>query len=94
MWVVYIIQNDVTLEKYIGITENLKKRVKTHNSGGKKFTTRKNGIWILIYAEAYRSKSDALLREKRIKHHASGKIELFKRLTNSLLDTKTGEGRS
>jgi len=80
-----VIQNDVSLEKYIGVTKNLAKRLEEHNQGGKKFTTRKNGMWILVYAEAYLSESDALLREKRLKHHASGKIELLKRLKHSLL---------
>ncbi len=94
MFIIYVIQNNETLEKYIGITENLNQRLKTHNAFGKKFTTRKKGKWILIYAEAYRSKSDAVLRERRLKKHASGKIELFKRLINSWLDTKNGEGRS
>ncbi len=94
MWIIYVIQNNVSNEIYIGITNNLKRRLATHNAKGKKFTTRKQGEWILIYAEAYRLKSDALLREKRLKIHGSGKIELFKRLKNSLFDTKTGEGRS
>ena len=94
MWIIYVIQNDFSNEIYIGITNNLEQRITTHNAKGKKFTTRKQGKWILIYAEAYRSKSDALLREKRLKIHGSGKVELFKRLENSLLDTKTGEGRS
>ena len=94
MWVVYVIQNNFSQEIYIGITSNLKQRLLTHNAKGKKFTTRKQGVWILIYAEAYKSKADALIREKRLKVHGSGKIELFKRLKNSLLDTKTGEGRS
>ena len=94
MWVVYVIQNDFSKEIYIGITNNLEERLRTHNAKGKKFTTRKDGKWILIYVEAYRIKDDALLREKRLKVHGSGKIELFKRLKNSLLDTKTGEGRS
>ncbi len=94
MWIIYIIQNSFTQETYIGYTHNLKERLETHNKKGKKFTTRKNGEWILIYVEAYRSKKDALLREKRLKNHGSSKIELFKRLKDSMLDTKTGEGRS
>ena len=94
MWVVYIIQNNQTLETYIGVSGNLNERLKTHNAKGRKFTTRKNGVWVLIYAEAYRSKKDVLQREKRLKHHANGKIELFKRLKNSMLDTKIEEGRS
>ncbi len=92
MWVVYVIQNIFSLEPYIGVTENLAQRLKTHNAKGKKFTTRKDGEWILVYAEAYRSKEDALAREKRLKNHGSGKIELFKRLEKSLLNTKSGEG--
>ena len=94
MWIVYVIQNNKTFETYIGFTNNLNQRIKIHNAKGKKFTTRKNGEWVLIYAEVYLSKADALAREKRLKIHGSGKIELFKRLKNSKLDAKTGEGRS
>ena len=94
MYILYLIQNDVTLEKYFGVTTDLKQRIKTHNANGSKFTTRKHGKWVLIYAEAYRSKDDAYAREKRIKSHGSGKIELIKRLSDSLLDAKSGEGRS
>ena len=86
MWILYLIQNTDSKERYFGITTDLKKRLQTHNSGGKKFTTRKEGEWILVYAEAYRSKDDALVRERRLKVHGSGKIELIKRLKNSMLD--------
>ena len=92
-WFLYILRcKDESF--YTGITWNLKRRIQEHNSSGKKYTTRKNGKWILVYAEAYRSKEDAYLREKRLKSHGSGKIELFKRIKNSLLDPKSGEGRS
>ena len=93
MWIVYLIQNTESRKIYFGITKDLKKRLRGHNNGGQKYTT-KNGSWMLIYAEAYRSKSDALLRERRLKAHGSGKVELIKRIKESLLDTKTGEGRS
>jgi len=85
MFVLYLIQNDSTLEKYIGVTENLEKRLTEHNNKGKKFTTRKKGLWILIYAEAYRSKQDALKRERKLKKHAGGKYQLLKRLEDSLI---------
>jgi len=94
MYIVYLIQNNITLEKYFGVTSNLKQRIREHNADGKKFTTREKGKWILVYAEAYRSKEDAYIRERRLKSHGSGKIELIKRLENSLLDIKSGEGRS
>ena len=40
---------------------------------------------MLIYAEAYRDKRDAVLREHKLKHHGSGKHELLKRLSHSKL---------
>lgn len=35
----------------------------------------------------YRSEADARKRERRLKSHGSGKVELFKRLETSWLDT-------
>ena len=85
MWVVYLLQNNCTNELYFGITKNLRARIAQHNRGGHKYTTRQNSRWILIYAEAYRSKADALERERKLKHHGSGKHELLKRVQKSLL---------
>ncbi len=91
MWIVYLIQHTFLKQIYIGVTDNLKRRLKEHNVKGKKFTTRNQGEWILIYAEAYRSKNDALQRERRLKSHGSAKHELIKRLKNSMLEnTKLG----
>ena len=51
---------------YIGYTNNLKKRIKLHNSGkGAKFTRGRK--WKLIYNEKFRSKNKAILREYYIK---------------------------
>ncbi len=85
MWIVYVLQHTDSRKLYFGVTKDLKQRIQEHNSGGKKYTTRLHGIWVFVYAEAYRSKEDALLREKRLKRHASGKHELLKRLKNSLI---------
>lgn len=93
MWYVYILQHDETFEKYVGSTNDLKRRIAAHNSPkGNRWTTRLSGAWVVVYAEAYRTKADAILREQRLKKHASGKVELFKRLGHSWLDAKTGEG--
>lgn len=83
----YVIQHTLTKEKYIGYTSNLKSRLIRHNSSGNKSTYRKSNSWVLIYAEAYRSKTDAINRERRLKSHGSGKRELFKRLDSSWLET-------
>ena len=77
---------------YIGLTENLNRRIQEHNYAGKKFTTRKVGAWVLVYAEAYRAKEDALIRERKLKQHGSAKQKLFKRLVKSLLNPKLGLG--
>ena len=85
MHAVYVIQNDVSKEIYIGYTTDLKARLKTHNARGAKHTTRNTGVWKFIYIELYRHKDDALAREYRLKHHGSGKHELLKRLKESVL---------
>ena len=94
MYYVYLIQNDSTFEIYIGYTTDPILRLKQHNNGGKKFTSRLSGKWKYVYMELYRSKQDALSREKQLKRHAGGKNQLLKRLTYSLLEPKIGEGRS
>ena len=94
MHYVYLIQHDPSNKIYIGITDNPVERLKEHNGKGRKFTTRKSGTWHYIYLELYRSKKDALSREKKLKGHAKGKHELLKRIKYSLLKPKIGEGRS
>ena len=51
---------------YVGYTNNLKNRIKLHNSGkGAKFTRGRK--WKLIYKEKFKSKSKAISREYYIK---------------------------
>ena len=51
---------------YVGYTNNIKKRIKLHNSGkGAKFT--KGRKWELIYKEKFKSKKEAISREYYIK---------------------------
>ena len=52
---------------YVGYTNNIKKRIKLHNSGkGAKFTRGRK--WTLIYKEKYNSKKEAISREYYIKN--------------------------
>jgi predicted GIY-YIG superfamily endonuclease len=85
MHAVYVIQNDVTKETYIGRTSNLKARLFEHNNRGKKSTTRNNGNWHYVYIELFRSTDDAILREQKLKAHGNGKQKLMLRLRKSLL---------
>ena len=62
----YIVKcSDNTL--YTGWTNNLEKRIKTHNAGkGAKYTKSRRPV-ILVYYEEYETKSEALRREAAIK---------------------------
>ncbi len=66
MWFVYLLKcKDDTL--YCGISNNLEKRIKTHNSGkGAKYTKSRLPV-ILFYYETVLNKSEALKREYQIK---------------------------
>ena len=92
MWSVYVLSH-TSGEVYIGVTENLKRRINEHANGGVKFTTRKEGTWSLAYVEAYANKVDAYKREARLKQHGRAKQELLRRIQNSL-KPKSGAGRS
>jgi putative endonuclease len=86
MYTVYIIQSESTKEIYIGYTNNLKRRLLEHNAD-KSYSTKNKGIWILIYAEAYRSIEDAKQREHRLKYYGRGLAQLKRRISKSLLET-------
>jgi len=66
MWYVYIIEcSDNTL--YVGVTLDIERRLKEHNSGkGGRYTRARMPV-NLIYSECYNSKSKALKREIQIK---------------------------
>ena len=68
MWFVYIlICSDSTL--YTGITNNLEKRISTHNSGNKQSAkyTRSRLPVKLVYSSPFPDKSSAAKEEYRIK---------------------------
>ena len=62
---VYLILNKNNTS-YVGYTNNLKERLKKHNSSkGAKFTKGKK--WILIYSKEFLSKSKAMKEEYKLK---------------------------
>ena len=65
-YVVYIIYSESINRYYVGQTNDLSKRLKVHNSGGKKFTSR--GIpWELKKYYNCNSRSEAVQLERKIK---------------------------
>ena len=70
MYIVYILKSKTNNKFYVGQTSNLERRLLYHNYGYSKAT--KSGIpWELEYSENYKSRSDAVRREKEIKNYKS-----------------------
>jgi len=87
MFYVYILYSDKLKKHYTGYTNNLIDRLRRHNSGLSKYTSR--GIpWKLIYYEVFLSSIDARNEEKFLK---SGKGR--DRLKFLLEDTSKNIGR-
>jgi len=84
MFFVYILKSKLDGSFYIGFAENLRERLKKHNQGLVRSTKSIKPLE-LIYYEAYKSKQDALIREKRLKHFAKGFASLKGRLRNTLM---------
>ncbi len=65
---VYLIvsKNKEKKVSYVGYTKNLTNRILLHNNGkGAKFT--KGRIWKLIYYKKYKTKSEAMIEENKLK---------------------------
>jgi len=71
MYKIYIIKSLKTEKYYTGHSENLDKRLETHNLGQVRST--KSGVpWEIIYTEKYSTKSEAFKRELEIKKYKGG----------------------
>ena len=85
MYFVYVLKSlrYKNLKIYIGFTNNLDKRLKNHNDGNTP-STRYGIPWDLVYFEAFRSKEDALNRERHLKKGSSAIGFLKRRIHSSL----------
>ena len=86
MWSIYVLKHETTGGMYIGLTDDINRRLKEHNLGSQGATRRRSGKWTLVYREQYLVKRDAVLRERRLKQHGRAKQELLKRIQLSLGD--------
>lgn len=87
LYYVYILTNTYRTTFYIGVTNDLNKRVSQHNDKvGSVFTTRYN-VTDLIYYEIFEDVNKAIAREKQLKNwKKEWKLNLIK-LKNSTLET-------
>ena len=86
---VYIMSNKNRTTFYIGVTNNLWKRVSEHINGvGSKFVKKYN-LYDLVYYEYFTDMKYAILREKQLKNwHRQWKINLIKEFNPDLKDLK------
>ena len=80
MFKIYVLKSLKNGKRYVGYTgKSAEQRLLEHNSGSNTFT-RQNGPFVLIYTEEYRTKIEAMKREKSLK---SGKGREF--LDNNIM---------
>jgi len=82
MFYVYVLKSEKNDDLYVGYTEDLRQRLKTHNQGKVK-STRGLRHWTLAYYEGYKNKLDATRREKQLKQHKP-KLDLREQIRFSL----------
>ena len=67
MYYVYILTNKTNKVMYVGITNNLERRLYEHKNELVDGFTKRYNINKLVYYEAYDRSKEAILREKRLK---------------------------
>ena len=80
---VYALSSEKNNRIYVGLTKDVKKRLKEHNSG-KSSSTKGYRPWRLFYVEEADSLSEARLKEKKLKA-GSGKGFLKQQLNRNRL---------
>ncbi|MBU1026534.1 MAG: GIY-YIG nuclease family protein [Candidatus Margulisbacteria bacterium] len=77
---IYILASKRNGTLYIGVTNNLERRIYEHKNGLIKGFTKKYNVNQLVYFEEYTDVKEALIREKRLKKwNRSWKIDLIEK---------------
>lgn len=84
MFYMYILKSEKDGKCYMGSTNDLERRINEHNTG-LVFSTKARIPLELVYYEAYKSESDARIREKNLKLRSRSFAQLRKRINQSLL---------
>ena len=69
---VYILRSSTSGQFYIGQSQDVETRLKLHN-GGKVKSTKNRGPWELLYSYNYKTRSEAMSRERKLKNLKSRK---------------------
>ncbi|MCH7828465.1 GIY-YIG nuclease family protein [Patescibacteria group bacterium] len=72
-YIVYILQSLSAKKSYVGVTDNIERRIKEHNSG-KHFYTKRHTPWKVIHTEEYSNFQEAQRQEKYLKTTSGRRI--------------------
>jgi predicted GIY-YIG superfamily endonuclease len=87
MYYIYIMSNVYQTVFYIGMTNNLERRIAEHKSWEIHWFTQKYNITKLIYFEEWQSRNDAIAREKQLKWWTrEKKSSLIKQMNPTMKD--------
>jgi len=84
---VYILSNKINTVFYIGVTDNLKRKLYEHKNELIDGFTKKYKLKKLVYFEEYQDINEAIKREKQLKNwHRDWKINLIKNKNSTFKD--------
>ncbi len=87
MYYVYILTNFSNEVLYIGITNNLERRIDEHKNKQIEGFTSKYNVNKLVYFEIFNHANDAIIREKQLKKWARAKkVALIKTVNSEFKD--------
>ena len=89
MFYTYVLFSLKSKRLYTGSTDNLRRRIREHNSGSGGSYSSKNKPFVLIFYEAFLSKSDAFKQEKFYKS-GYGREVLKEKIKDSLIHCGIG----
>ena len=67
MFTVYVLYSQKHKKIYIGYTSDLENRILSHNELGTNGYTLKFRPWSILFTEEYKTKTEAIIREKQLK---------------------------
>ena len=76
MYFVYVLKSKLHRKSYVGVTNDLVRRLNEHNTGKSNYT-KLYAPWDVIYTEKYNTLTEAVVREKYYKS-AAGRRKLKK----------------
>ena len=89
-YIVYILKSVWYQKTYVGFTSNLIQRFNAHNKQATKGCTKRYRPWVVIYVSFFKTKNEALKKEKLLKSSKGREWIKYTGLRKNSLATKLG----